>query len=66
MSYKGIRGRVWTDQYYDHGLRGERELWEKVAYIHGIPVKEELVEEASAYPFSSANSAYDMYLWKNW
>ncbi len=62
----GRRGKVWMDQYYDHGIRSEREFWEKVAYIHDNPVKEGLVEEASAYPFSSANPAFDEALWKDW
>jgi REP element-mobilizing transposase RayT len=62
----GRRGRVWMDRYYDHGVRGVRKLWETVAYIHGNPVRKGLVEEASAYRFSSANPVYDEYLWKDW
>jgi REP element-mobilizing transposase RayT len=62
----GRQGKVWMDEYYSRGVRGERELWEKVAYIHGNPVEEGLAEEESAYPFSSANPAFDQYLWKDW
>ncbi|MCH7768311.1 MAG: transposase [Nitrospinae bacterium] len=62
----GRRGKVWMDRYYDHGVRGVRELCEKVAYIHGNPVREGIVEEASAYRFSSANPVFDGALWKDW
>ena len=62
----GRLGKVWMDRYYDHGVRGVRELWEKVAYIHGNPVREGIVEEASEYRFSSANPVFDGALWKDW
>jgi putative transposase len=42
---------------YDRNIRDEKELIEKIAYIHGNPVKRGLVQTPEDWPWSSAGRA---------
>ena len=63
---KGRRGKLWMSEYYDHVIRNENDLMEKVRYIHYNPVKRGLVQNEEGYPFSSANPKYEGFLFKEW
>src|SRR5437867_12279128 len=43
------RGPVWQDESFDHALRGEESLKEKVAYVLRNPVRAGLVTDSSDY-----------------
>jgi putative transposase len=49
---KGERG-VWQRRYWEHLIRGERDLASHVDYIHFNPVKHGYVEHAIDWPYSS-------------
>lgn len=51
-------GRLWRREYYDHFVRSEEEFQATTAYIENNPVKAKLVNDAAAWPFSSA--------WRGW
>ncbi len=59
-------GKLWMDQYYDYMVRDEKDLLEKMNYIHNNPVKRGLVQDAEKYRFSSANPVYEPILFKEW
>ncbi len=44
---------VWQKEYYESGVRNEKEFLDKLNYMHNNPVKEKLVEFAKDYEFSS-------------
>lgn len=45
---------IWQSRFYDHVIRSESELWEKLGYLHGNPIRAGLVKAAVEYPWSSA------------
>ncbi len=47
------KGKVWMDDYYEHTIRGEKELKTKLNYIFDNPVRKGLVERPEDYGFSS-------------
>ena len=49
----GIHDRVWQRRFYDHVVRDEKDWQEKLAYMHGNPVRAGLVEDPTAYDWSS-------------
>lgn len=63
---RGMSDKVWMDQYYDYMVRDERDLVEKINYIHNNPVKRGLVQEPEEYYFSSANPVFEPFLFKEW
>ncbi len=52
---QGTHGAVWQPSFYEHEVRNEADLLEKVAYIHGNPVLASLTRVPREYPWSSAN-----------
>ena len=50
----GGSGSLWQSRYHERTLRSERELLAAIEYVHLNPVMAGLVEDASAYPWSSA------------
>ena len=51
----GKSGRVWQSRYHERALRGERELFSAIEYVHGNPVAAGLVAEALDFAWSSAS-----------
>jgi putative transposase len=47
------RFAFWQKRCYDHNIRSEESLWEKVNYCHYNPVKRGLVKEPEAWEWSS-------------
>lgn len=50
----GRTGRFWQPEYFDRMIRNEGHLAAAVNYIHGNPLKAELVVRAEDWPSSSA------------
>jgi putative transposase len=50
---KGQDYQVWMPRFDDFGIRNEKELFIKLNYIHGNPMKHHICEEAIDYPYSS-------------
>jgi putative DNA methylase len=48
------RGRFWQKEYFDRYIRNARHFSKVVAYIENNPVKANLCEKATDWPFSSA------------
>jgi len=44
-------GIVWQDGFFDHRLRNDTEVAEKMAYVANNPVRKSLCESADAWPF---------------
>ena len=49
----GLRGPIWQSRFYDHVIRDEDDWRAKLSYMHGNPVRAELVQNATEYPWSS-------------
>jgi hypothetical protein len=49
----GFVGSFWQKRYYDRNVRDERELVEKLPYLHRNPVQRELVKAAADWKWSS-------------
>jgi REP element-mobilizing transposase RayT len=47
-------GMFWNIEYFDRVIRDEAHLNNAIAYIHNNPVKAHLVQQASDWPYSSA------------
>ena len=45
-------GIIWQDGFFDHRLRNDRELAEKIGYILANPVRKQLCKQAEDWPFS--------------
>lgn len=63
---QGREGKVWMNEYYEYTIRDEKDLLEKVNYIHNNPVKRGLVQEPENYPFRSANPSFEPFLFREW
>jgi len=44
---------LWMRRCYDHNIRSEESLWQKVSYCHNNPVKRGLARNPSEYMWSS-------------
>lgn len=44
---------LWQRRCYDHNVRSEESLWEKVSYCHNNPVKRGLVQKPEDWEWSS-------------
>jgi putative transposase len=51
---RGSREGIWQSRFYDHILTTRRGFDETVEYIHQNPVRRNLVENATDWPWSSA------------
>ena len=47
----GRRGSVWLDESFDHALRSEEKLEEKIEYLRQNPVRRGLVTRPEDYPW---------------
>ena len=52
---QGTQGSLWQASFYEHEVRNEADLLEKVEYIHGNPVLASLVRIPHEYPWSSVS-----------
>lgn len=55
----GLR-KVWQDGYYEHSIRTERELVEKIRYVESNPLKSGLCRDPEKFCFSSASKREQM------
>ena len=60
---RGKEGRVWQDGYYSRGIRGLKDLEEKLQYLLENPLRKGLAEDLQGYAFSSANGRYPVDPW---
>jgi len=44
---------IWQKKYYEHTIRGEKDLQEKMRYMYNNPVKHDLVEKEEDWEYSS-------------
>jgi putative transposase len=44
---------IWQERYYEHTIRNEKDLIEKLSYMRSNPVKHNLVERADEWQYSS-------------
>lgn len=59
--YNQIYGRtdpVWQKRYYDEVMKSEKDIINKINYIHKNPVSKKLVADVSDYEFSSYNQYF--------
>lgn len=54
ISLPSGRGKVWRN-YWDHGIRDEKDFWSHFNYIHHNPVKHGYTKRNKDYQFSSHN-----------
>jgi len=45
--------QVWMPRFDDYAIRTEEEMVIKINYIHGNPLKHDLVDDVEEYPYSS-------------
>ena len=45
-----VTGSFWQKNYYEHGIRNDRDWYEKIKYIQENPVRACLVTDTEAYP----------------
>jgi REP element-mobilizing transposase RayT len=48
-----IQGRIFQTRFYDHVIRGDRELSAQLEYMEANPVRAGLAESVEDYPWSS-------------
>ena len=51
--YRRSHAGVWQERYYEHTIRNEKDLFEKMEYIKCNPVKHGLVENMEDWEYSS-------------
>ncbi|HEV2386997.1 MAG TPA: transposase [Candidatus Acidoferrales bacterium] len=49
------RGPVWQHQFWDRFVRHEKELSQRLEYVHSNPIRKGLVSRAEEWPWSSYN-----------
>jgi len=52
------KGEFWQHDFYEHGIRNEKDFEEKLNYIHLNPVRVHLVEDAADFKYSSYRNYY--------
>jgi putative transposase len=52
--------QVWQESFTNHRIRDVEDYEKHCSYVRLNPVRARLVQDASAYPFSSASSALRM------
>jgi putative transposase len=55
-----FKGKIWQPSYYDRRVRDGEEYGAFRHYIWNNPVKRGLVEDATTYPYSSANAIFTL------
>jgi putative transposase len=56
----GMRPTIWQKGFYDVRIWSSQQYEGTREYIHNNPVKRRLVSEASLYPYSSADSGFEL------
>jgi len=51
--YKRSHAGIWQERYYEHTIRDEKNLLEKMEYIKNNPIKHALVEDIKDWKYSS-------------
>ena len=51
--YSRKRSGIWQKRYYEHTIRNEKDMLEKLHYMHQNPVKHGYVEAADMWEYSS-------------
>jgi len=51
--YKRNHAGIWQERYYEHTIRDEKDLLEKMEYIKNNPIKHALVENIKDWKYSS-------------
>jgi len=51
--YKRNHAGIWQERYYEHTIRDEKDLLEKMEYIKNNPIKYALVEDIKDWKYSS-------------
>jgi putative transposase len=51
--YKRKHAGIWQERFYEHTIRNEKDLLEKMTYIQNNPVKHDLVQHFNDWPYSS-------------
>lgn len=49
---------VWQKSFYDHIIRNDLDFEEKLGYIHGNPIKHNIIDNLDDYPWSSYQNYY--------
>ena len=55
-THLGREGTVWMADYFDRYIRDDLHLAAVIEYIHSNPVKAGLIDDAKAWPYSSAGA----------
>ena len=53
--YRRGQAGIWQSRYYEHAIRNEKDMEEKMLYLRDNPVKHGLCECAEDWPYSSFN-----------
>ncbi len=56
----GWEGKVWQDNYYEHGIRNRQDLDARLRYTLENPVRAGSVENTEDYPYSSVHFEVDL------
>ncbi|KTF15197.1 transposase [Pseudoalteromonas sp. H105] len=48
---RGLSGRIWQPNFYDHKIRAESDLIQQARYIVANPLRARLVKNIGDYPF---------------
>jgi len=51
--YKRSHAGIWQERYYEHTIRNEKDLLEKMEYIKNNPIKHALVDNINDWKYSS-------------
>ncbi len=51
--YKRSHAGIWQERYYEHTIRDEKDLLEKMEYIKNNPIKHALVDDIKDWKYSS-------------
>ena len=60
LTQTGRKAEVWQRGFSDHRIRNEDDYSRHLEYIHQNPVRRGRCLEAKEYPYSSANSRYEL------
>jgi putative transposase len=53
--YRRGEAGIWQSRYYEHAIRNEKDMEEKMLYLRDNPVKHGLCECTEDWPYSSFN-----------
>ncbi len=56
--YRSEKGHIWQEGYFETVMRSEKDVINRLNYMHNNPVRKNLVKEPKNYEFSSYNQYY--------